>query len=167
MQLQTFHMEGVCGYIMNMNATAQMVTSTQVGCTRANWKKLYEESEKAGQELIRMHREAVDHCNTARDQLARTERMLDLAGAKNMGIDLPKIVDLEQEHGRIQANLALQVQEVTHKLIKARELLFAVQPFCAAWAAFDLADEIKDFLDGRPKRKELNGQEERQGPHNG
>jgi hypothetical protein len=106
---------------MNMNATAQMVTTTQVGCTRINWRKLYEQSEKAGQEIIKMHREAVDTCNKERE-----------------------------------------------KLTEARKLLFAVQPFCEAWAAFDLADDIEDFLNGKPrkKRKEANGKRNGKGPHN-
>lgn len=39
----------------------------------------------------------------------------------------------------------------TTKLEEARKLLFAVQPFCEAWGAFDLADDIKDYLDGKSK----------------
>jgi hypothetical protein len=89
-----------------------MVTTTQVGCTRTNWRKLYEQSEKAGQAIIKMHRAAVDTCNREREKLA-----------------------------------------------EARKLLFAVQPFCKAWACFDLADDIEDFLNSKPrkKRKEANG----------
>lgn len=95
------------GIHMNMNATAQMRTTTQVGCSKA----------KSG--------------------------------------TLAHAFESERE-------LRKQYED---KLKEARKLLFAVQPFCAAWAAFDLADEIKDFLDGRPKkRKGLHGQEKRKGP---
>jgi hypothetical protein len=60
------------------------------------------------------------------------------------------------EHGRIQANIAMQVQELTRKLTKARELLFAVHPFCKAWACFDLADDIEEFLNGGKKKEVKN-----------
>lgn len=43
------------------------------------------------------------------------------------------------------------VRGLTNKLQEARNLLFAVQPFCEAWQCQSLADEIKDFLDGRTK----------------
>ncbi len=106
---------------MNTNATAQMVTTTQVGCTRTNWRKLYEE-------LIQLHTDAVNKCNEARAQLAKTERMLDLAGAQNMGID----------------NLA--------KLDSLVELLRKIQPFAKAWAMEDLCDEIEDAIKPRPPK---------------
>jgi hypothetical protein len=47
--------------------------------------------------------------------------------------------------------LYIESNERYHKLEEARKLLFAVQPFCQAWACFGLADDIKDFLDGRTK----------------
>lgn len=81
---------------MNTNATAQMVTTTQVGCGK------------------------------------------------------PPAVTV------VTVEMFLEERE---KLKRARDLLFAVQPFCEAWAAFDLADDIKDFLDGRKSKVQGHDQE--------
>lgn len=179
MQLQTFHMEGVCEYLMNTNATAQMVTTTQVGCSRTNWKKLYEE-------LIPMHREAVDKCNDARRQLSYEQEQVGiletelLATEKQLAAERKEkerwqdeyarkvtehentkgICDIlneqlaaeQNEHGRITANIAMQVQTKAHQITELKDLLKKIQPFAKAWAMEEICDEIEEAIRIPPRR---------------
>jgi hypothetical protein len=121
--------------------------------------QVQELTHKLTAEKLRIWREAPNHIDVQEAVIKK----LDLVAAEQLATERERKIEevwklykgVDPETGKAWLTPRMErdarVLELQWKLEEARKLLFAVQPFCEAWACFDLADDIETFLDGKPK----------------
>ncbi len=148
---------------MNMNATAQMRTTTQVGCGKAKPKptadawtpKMFRQllSHAANRGMLDEY--VQDACNLINAALAAERERRDKwqrqafdSQADNQ--QLRKQLAAERgnaEKAAARAELAqIQANDLLKLLSTASDIMQTTQPFAHAWAAEDLEDRVEDWL---------------------
>lgn len=152
---------------MNMNATAQMVTTTQVGCGKAKTKPATGEqiAERFYERYINQREWIKGDTITQGEFLSKLSNLINAAlaaererlekqwGREGIHITMERLTQelaAEREHAEkaaARAELAqIQANDLLKLLSTASNIMQTTQPFAHAWAAEDLEDRIEDWL---------------------